>query len=136
MSIRWMQQKSIYPVKSELGDTTKEVVMEAMGKLKGEKAGGKSGILILDMFHITCMWMEQRVPDDWIHTMCQFLGKATSHSDSWHGISLLDVVRKFFTKVIPMRLQRVTALKHSTTLYLLFVNLHLTLCQGKLCGMC
>ena len=31
----------------------------------------------------------------------------TSQCDNWWGISLLDVMGKVFTKVIPMRLQKV-----------------------------
>ena len=66
-----------YPVRSDLDDLpTEEEVMEAMGKLKGRKAGGKSGILsemvrgcigeimdyILDMF--PTVWKELRMPQE------------------------------------------------------------------------
>ena len=111
-----------YPVRSELADPpTEEEVMEAMGKLKLGKAGGKSGILpemvrgcggelmdyILDMFHT--VWMEQRVPQEWRDALLVPIPKKgdLTQCDNWRGISLLDVVGKLFTKVVQVRLQRV-----------------------------
>ena len=90
-----------------------------MGKLKGRKAGGKSGIFpemvrgcggelmdyILDMFHT--VWMEQRVPQEWRDALLVPIPKKgdLTQCDNWCGISLSDVVGKVFTKVILVRLQ-------------------------------
>ena len=111
-----------YPVRSELADApTEEEVMEAMGKLKLGEDGGKSGILpemvrgcggelmdyILDMFHT--VWMEQRVPQEWRDALLVPIPKKgdLTQCNNWHGISLLEVVGEFFTKVVQVRLQRV-----------------------------
>ena len=111
-----------YPVRGELADApTEEEVMEAMGKLKLGKDDGKSGILpemvrgcggelmdyILDMFHN--VWMEQRVPQEWRDALLVPIPKKgdLTQCNNWHGISLLEMVGKFFTKVVQVRLQRV-----------------------------
>ena len=111
-----------YPVRSELANRpTAEEVVEAMGKLKEGKAGGKNGILpemvrgcgeammdyTLDMFRT--VWMEQRVPQEWRDALLVPIPKKgdLTQCDNWRGISLLDVMGKVFTKVIQMRLQKV-----------------------------
>ena len=111
-----------YPTRSELADPpTAEEVVEAMGKLKEGKAGGKNGILpemvrgcgemmmdyTLDMFRT--VWMEERVPQEWRDALLVPIPKKgdLTQCDNWRGISLLDVMGKVFAKVIQMRLQKV-----------------------------
>ena len=120
--VRVVDAAEEYPERSELADPpTKEEVMEALGKLKGGKAGGKSGILpemvrgcggeivdyIMDMFHT--VWMEQTVPQEWRDALLVPLPKKgdLTQCDNWRGVSLLNVVAKVFSKVIQVRLQRV-----------------------------
>ena len=103
------------PVREELAQPPAEdEVMEALGKLKGNKAGGKTDILpemlkccgavmmeyILDLFET--VWKEERVPDEWRDAL---LVPIPNKEDlmvcaNWHGISLLDVMGKLFAKVI------------------------------------
>ena len=93
-------------------------VMEALGKFKGNKAGGKTGMLpemlkccgdvmmeyILDLFET--VWKE-RVPDEWRDALLVQIPKKGELMicGNWRGISLLDVMGKLFAKVIQGRLQ-------------------------------
>ena len=107
-------------MKEELAQPPAEdEVMESLGKLKGNKAGGKTGILlemlkccgavmmeyILDLFET--VWKEERVPDEWRDALLVPIPKKGDLMicGNWCGISLLDVMGKLFTKVIQGRLQ-------------------------------
>ena len=109
------------PVRSDLAvPPSEEEVIEAIGRLKSGKAGGKSGILpemvkdcgggvmncILDLF--TTAWKE-KVPGEWRDAMLVPIPKKGDLTicDNWWGISLLDTIGKVFAKVIQMRLQKV-----------------------------
>ena len=110
------------PVRSDLAvPPSEEEVIEAIGRLKSGKAGGKSGILpemvkgcgrgvmdcILDLF--TTAWKEEKVPGEWRDDMLVPIPKKGDLTicDNWRGISLLDTIGKVFAKVIQMRLQKV-----------------------------
>ena len=100
---------------------TEEEVMEAIGKLKGGKAGGRNGILpemvkscggqlmdyMLDLFQT--VWSEQHVPKEWRDALLVPIPKKgdLTQCDNWRGISLLDVTGKIFAKIIQSRLQNV-----------------------------
>lgn len=110
----WMQLKS----GGELADPpTEEEVVEAMGKLKERKAGGKNGILpemvrgcgrtmidySLDV--LRTVWMEQRVPQEWRHALLVPIPKKgdPTQCDKWRGISLLGVCRFWTILSTPSR---------------------------------
>ena len=71
---------------------TEEEVMEAIGKLKGGKAGGRNGILpemvkscggqlmdyMLDLFQT--VWSEQQVPEEWRRLACAHPQERRSHT--------------------------------------------------------
>ena len=96
-----------------------EEILIALKGLKGNKAGGKNGILpemvknlgsnqldyILDLFH--SVWKEESVPKEWRDAILVPIPKKGDLSicDNWQGISLLDTVGKLFAKVIQRRLQ-------------------------------
>ena len=121
---RWYQHfNSVLNVHSSYDPDppTAEEVVEAMGKQKEGKAGGKNGILpemvrgcgemmmdyTLDM--LRTVWMEERAPQEWRDALLVPIPKKgdLTQFDNWRGISLLDVMGKVFTKVIQMRLQKV-----------------------------
>ena len=108
------------PVRKELSQPPAEdKVMEALGKLKGNKAGGKTGILpemlkccgavmmeyILDLFET--VWKEKRVLDEWRDALLVPIPKKGDLMicGNWRGISLLDVMGKLSAKVTQGRLQ-------------------------------
>ena len=108
------------PVREELAQPpVVDGVMEALDKLKGNKAGGKTGILpemlkccgavmmeyILDLFGI--VWKEERFPAKWRDALLVPIPKIGDLTicGNWHGISLLDVMGELFVKVIQGRLQ-------------------------------
>ena len=96
-------------------------MVTALYKMKGGKAGGKTGILpemvkscggllleyMMDLFQT--VWMEGRVPEEWRDVILIPIPKKgdLSYCDNWRGISLLDTVGKLFAKVIQARLQSV-----------------------------
>ena len=100
---------------------TEEEVVSALYRMKGSKAGGKTGILpemvkscggllleyLMDLFQT--VWKEGRVPEEWRDAILIPIPKKgdLSHCDNWRGISLLDTVGKLFAKVIQVRLQSV-----------------------------
>ena len=100
---------------------TEEKVVTALYKMKGGKAGGKTGILpemvkscggllleyLMDLFQT--VWMEGQVPEEWRDAILIPIPKKgdLSYCDNWCGISLLDTVGKLFAKVIQARLQSV-----------------------------
>ena len=93
--------------------------MRPLGKLKGNKAGGETGILpemlkccgtvmmeyILDLFGI--VWNEERYPAKWRDALLEPIHKIGDLTicGNWRGISLLDVIKELFAKVIQGRLQ-------------------------------
>ena len=110
------------PLRSEMADLpTMEELIQAAGKVKTGKAGGKSGItpetvkvgcsdaelldLLLDLIHT--VWKEKRVPKDWVDSvLIPILKKGNlTICDNWQGITLLDVVGKVAAKIIQRRLQ-------------------------------
>ena len=115
-----IQSAEQHPVIEELAQpSVQDEVIEALGKVKGNKAGGKTGILpemlkcsdamirkyILNLFGT--VWGE-RVPDEWRRdTLLVPIPKKEDLMicGNWRGISLLDVMGKMFTKVIQGRLQ-------------------------------
>ena len=107
-------------VRDEMAEPpTEEEIDQAIGSLKRHKAGGKNGILpeivkscgpsvmdnILDLFHT--IWRAESVPSEWRNAKMVPIPKKGNLSicDNWRGISLLDVIRKVFAKVIQRRLQ-------------------------------
>ena len=111
-----------HPLRSEMAEPpSEEEVIEALGKVKINKAPGKNGILpemvrgcggemlthIMDLF--CTVWREGRVPAEWRDAILVPIPKKgdLSQCDSWRGISLLDTMGKLFTKVIQVRLQKV-----------------------------
>ena len=96
-------------------------MVSALYRMKGSKAGGKTGILpemvkscggllleyLMDLFQT--VWMEGRVPEEWRDAILIPIPKKgdLSYCDNWRGISLLDTVGKLFAKVIQARLQSV-----------------------------
>ena len=111
-----------HPVQEDLAEPpTEEEIMQAIGRLKCGRAGGKSGILpemvkgcggemmdhIIDLF--ATVWREEEVPQDWRDALLVPIPKKgdLTQCDNWRGISLLDCVGKVFAKVIQTRLQKV-----------------------------
>ena len=105
-----------------LGDIpTSHDVKKALGKLKGGKAAGSSGILpemlkagrgndeFLDMLTdlVRTMWQERCVPQEWVDAILVSIPKIGNlrSCENWRGISLLDVVGKVAARVIQSRLQ-------------------------------
>ena len=98
---------------------TEEELLEAMGKMKRGKAGGKSGILtelvqyggvdlwdrLLSLFQV--VWGEGEVVADWRDVEVVPIPKKGDLQccDNYRGISLLDVVGKLFARVVQERLQ-------------------------------
>ena len=110
------------PIRKELGvPPTEEEVVSALYRMKGSKAGGKTGILpemvkscggllleyLMDLFQT--VWKEGRVPEEWRDAILIPIPKKgdLSYCANWQVISLLDTVGKLFTKVIQARLQSV-----------------------------
>ena len=112
------------PLRSDLAELPSEdEVWNAVGKLRSGKAGGGSGIL-LEMVKVACseeifmskllelvhdVWRECSVPGDWRDAILVPIPKKgdLSSCDNWHGISLLDVVRKVVARVLlQVRLQK------------------------------
>ena len=96
-------------------------ILEALGKMKSGKAGGKNGILpemlkccganllerLVELFG--SVWREGAVPQEWKDALVVPIPKKGDLSlcDNWRGISLLDVGGKLFAKVVQQRLQSV-----------------------------
>ena len=115
-----MQSLKQCPIRRELGvPPTEDEVVTALYRMKGGKAGGKTGILpdmvkscggllleyLMALFQTVCM--EGRVPEEWKNAIVIPIPKKgyLSYCDNWRGISRLDTVGKLFTKVIQARLQ-------------------------------
>ena len=96
-------------------------VLAALGSLRGNKAGGKNGLLpelwkccganllehLVELFHQ--VWQGGCVPQEWKDALIVPIPKKGDLSlcDNWRGISLLDVGGKMFAKIIQQRLQTV-----------------------------
>ena len=96
-------------------------MVSALYRMKGSKAGGKTGILpemvkscggllleyLMDLFQT--VRMEGRAPEEWRDAILIPIPKKgdLSYCDNWRGISLLDTVGKLFAKVIQAQLQSV-----------------------------
>ena len=67
------------------------------------------GVTLLDKLLelMQVIWKEGEVVADWKNAEVVPITKKgdLQHCDNWHGISLLDVVRKLFARVIQERLQ-------------------------------
>ena len=87
--------------------------MHALTKMKMRKAGGKSGVLpelILrsgvdmwdKMLEVMQVWEEDKVVRDWQDAVVVAIPKKgdLKQCDSWHGISLLDVVGKVLGRIL------------------------------------
>ncbi len=109
------------PVRDELDlPPSEEEVLGALDAVRGNKAGGKNGILpelvkccganlseyFLELFHQ--VWRDECVPQEWKDALIVPIPKKGDLSccDNWRGIRLLDVGRKLFTKVLQKRLQK------------------------------
>ena len=110
------------PLRKELDlPPSKEEVLDALSSIKGNKSGGKNGILpemlkccgedlmeyLLKLFNR--VWQEQNVPQEWKDALITPIPKKgdLSSCDNWRGISLLDVAGKVFAKTLQKRLQNV-----------------------------
>ena len=97
-----IQSAEKHPVREELAQPPAEdEVMEALGKLKRNKAGEKTGILlemlkccgalmmeyILDLFET--VWKEERVPDEWRDALLVPIPKKGDLTicGNWRGIN-------------------------------------------------
>ena len=93
---------------------------EVLAALRGNKAGGKNGLLpelwkccganllehLVELFHQ--IWQDGCVPQEWKDALIVPIKKGDlSLCDNWRGISLLDVGGKMFAKIIQQRLQTV-----------------------------
>jgi len=98
---------------------SEDEVLEALGKMKCGKAGGKNSVVpemlkccslglleqLVELFRT--VWKEGNVPQDWKDALVVPIPKNSdlSQCDNWRGISLLDVGGKLFAKIIQNRLQ-------------------------------
>ena len=116
-----VQQRPLRPDLAEL--PSEEEVWAAVGKLKGGKAGGSTGILpemvktacceeafmsaLMELVHD--VWRQCSVPSNWWDAILVPIPKKgdLSSCDNWHGISLLDVVGKVVARVLQVRQQKV-----------------------------
>ena len=113
---------SQYPLRSHMSNPpSEEEIIEAIDKLKRNKAGGSNGILpellkssgaaiieyIKDLFDTVCI--EEQVPQERRDATLIPIPKKgdLSHCDNRRGNSLLDVLGKALAKVIQCRLQEV-----------------------------
>ena len=95
---------------------SEDEVIEAMGQLKGNKAGGKNGLLPesvksygANILENLCnlygtVWNEEKIPGEWRDALLVPIPKKGDLSlcDNWRGISLLDVVGKLFARVMQL----------------------------------
>ena len=93
----------------------------ALDKLKGGKAGGRTGILpemilaggkqLWSRLHQLMLevWEEHKVVADWQDAQIVLIPKTGDlrSCDNWRGISLLDVVGKVFARIMQERLQTI-----------------------------
>ena len=114
-------QMPSWPTEWELDrPPSEEEMLQALGKLRKGKAGGKSGILpellvyggaeMCDRLLMVMkdMWEEGRVVDDWRNAeIVPIPKKGSCHlkCDNWRGISLLDVAGKVFARILKDRLE-------------------------------
>ena len=116
-----------YPDKEETSEPpTEDEVLDVMGTMREQATGGWNGILpemvkycgglleyVMDLF--STVWREQKVPEEWRDALIIPVPKKGDLTlcDNWWGISLLDVMRKLFAKIIQRRLQKVEVLSDS-----------------------